>query len=75
MVVLEDLGHLLGKLVLDSASPYLRDLVLGVGAPDLIGPLHLFGLNDQFAYFGFAIFGWGETYNEVCSFPKNELNE
>ena len=44
-VVCDLLRLLLGQLVVQSAAFNCRNLVLRVGASDLVSPLHLFSLN------------------------------
>ena len=55
MVLLDHVIHLLGELVLDSASSDLRDLVVRVRPTNLIRPLHLLGLDHQAADFGLSV--------------------
>ena len=52
--------HVLGELVLNAASLNLGNLVVRVGTLDLIGPLHLFSLNDETACLSLTVFSWGK---------------
>lgn len=60
--------HVLRELVGDSASTDLRDLVLWMRATNLVGPLHLLGLDDHSADLGLTILRWSKRYDEVRSF-------
>lgn len=46
---------LFGQAVLNPATLYLRNLVVRVGAFDLICPLHLFSLNHQLSSLSLSI--------------------
>ena len=57
----------LGELIVETATLDLWNLVLWVGASDLIGPLHLLSLNHQSANLLLAILSWRERNNEIST--------
>lgn len=59
----------------DPATAYLRDSVLRVGTTDVVGPLHLLGLDDHPADLCLAVLGWGERDDEVRALLAIRLEE
>lgn len=59
---------LLCELVVKSATLCLRNLVVRVGAANLISPLHLVGLDDQSSDLGLSIHSGQERHNKVGAF-------
>jgi len=59
-----DIGR---EAVLDPAAAYLGNPVLRVRTTDLVGPLHLLGLDDHSANLGLAVLGGREGDDEVCT--------
>lgn len=57
--------HLLAQAVLNAAALHLRNLVVRVAAPDLVGPLHLLSLNHELADLHLAVFRGRERNDEV----------
>jgi hypothetical protein len=55
----------LAQLVVQPAALHRRDLVLRVGASDLVSPLHLFGLDDKLANLLLSVLGRCEGHNEI----------
>jgi len=56
------------ELVCDPSAANLWNLVLWMRTTNLVGPLHLFGLDDHSANLGFAVLCWSEGHDEVCTF-------
>lgn len=65
--MLDPLGLLLAELVVQPAALDGRDLVLRMGSSDLVGPLHLFGLDHESTDLLLAVLCRCERDDEVCA--------
>ena len=68
MLAVDFADHVFGETVLNAAALDFRDLVVRMGALNLVVPLHFLGLDDQSARLGLPVFSGRERDNEVGAF-------